>query len=356
MTRLWPACVLAAALASPGCLRWLYPATSHATEVHHVTTDDGWRLALHRFAPPPGAPARRHPLILCHGVMSNRFNWDLRADGFPLAAARAGFDTWLVELRASGESARPGWLDDLRWDYTFDDYVLRDVPALIAYVRGQAGGARVLWVGHSMGTMVLYGYVERLGGDAVRGAVLVAPPLYVFDHNRRLSARVALLPLASGVLDRLPSGRSVGLAAPWAYPPVIDDERLIWSYDDMRPEVARAAAANAVDDISIRVVEQLAESHGKGRFLSADGAHDYTAALASVEVPLLFVAGALDQLAPPSQALEAHARVGSKDKRIVIFSRANGYSHDYGHVDLVLGEHAAAEVFPELIRWLAARD
>ena len=111
-----------------------------------------------------------------------------------------------------------------------------------------------------------------------------------------------------------------------------------------------------MDNISIRVVEQFAASFGQDSFRSADGSHDYTAGMAAVEVPVFFVAGALDQLAPPAQALEAFARVGSTAKRVEVFGRANGYAHDYGHVDLVLGQTAAAEVFPVLLDWLVEHD
>jgi len=348
--------LLALCLPLAGCAHWLYPVGPRATEVRYVTTDDGWRLALHHFVPPEGAPARRFPLVICHGVMSNRHNWDLHADGFPTRAAQAGFDTWLVELRASGESGRPGWFDDLDWDYTFDDYVLHDVPALVDFVRRETGRPQVHWVGHSMGTMVLYGYLERVGQEAIRSGVLVAPPLHVFDHAERLRRAVRLLPLGSFLFDELPAGTMTRLLSPWAFPALIAEEHLIWNYDNVRPETARLAAANAVDNISVGVVEQLAGTFGEDTLRSVDGGHDYTGALGRVEVPLFFVAGALDQLAPPAQALEAYARVGSKDKRVEVFGRANGWAHDYGHVDLVLGETAAAEVFPVLLEWLAEHD
>ena len=356
MRRALLAVAVALAGAAASCVHWLHPAESHAGEVHYVTTDDGWQLALHHFPPAAGAPARRHPVVICHGVMSNRYNWELHDDGFPIRAARAGFDTWLVELRASGASARPGWFDDLEWDYGFDAYVLHDVPALIDYVRAKTGSAQVHWVGHSMGTMVLYGYLQRVGQEAVRSAVLVAPPLYVFDHNERLELWLGLLPVASFLFDRFPSGKATALFSPWAFPAVVAEEHLIWNYDNIGPKTARTAAAHAVDDISVGVVEQFAASFGRDSFRSADGSHDYTRGLAGVEVPLFFVAGSLDQLAPPAQALEAYARVGSKDKRVEVFSRANGYAHDYGHVDLVLGRTAAQEVFPELLGWLTGHD
>ena len=73
-------------------------------------------------------------------------------------------------------------------------------------------------------------------------------------------------------------------------------------------------------------------------------------------MPIFFVVGSLDQMAPPAVMVEAFQKVGSKQKRIEVLSRANGYTHDYGHVDLVLGKSAPAEVFPLLEEWLAAHE
>jgi poly(3-hydroxyalkanoate) synthetase len=78
--------------------------------------------------------------------------------------------------------------------------------------------------------------------------------------------------------------------------------------------------------------------------------------LHTIDVPFFFVAGNMDQLAPPAAVIDAYARVSSTDKRLTILSRANGYRGDYGHVDLILGRDAPAEVYPAIAKWLIAHD
>ena len=83
--------------------------------------------------------------------------------------------------------------------------------------------------------------------------------------------------------------------------------------------------------------------------------HSYTDGLAKVSVPIFFVAGANDQLAAPALMRRALMKVQSKEVAFEVLSRANGYSHDYGHVDMLLGLTAADEVLPLLVDWLEER-
>ena len=41
----------------------------------------------------------------------------------------------------------------------------------------------------------------------------------------------------------------------------------------------------------------------------------------------------------------------TSDKELVIVSRANGFSADYGHLDLGVGDHAIHDVYPQVSAW-----
>ena len=72
---------------------------------HHASTRDGWRITLHHRPPRPGAHGS--PVILCHGMGSNRFNMD--GPGRASLARHlnaAGYDVWGLELRGAGRSRR----------------------------------------------------------------------------------------------------------------------------------------------------------------------------------------------------------------------------------------------------------
>src|SRR5512140_3464556 len=88
--------------------------------LYHARTHDGWRLALYRHA--PGRRSHRTPVLLCHGMASNR--WDMDGPGrISLARylVRRGYDVWVVELRGAGRSTRPSLWNGKRYDWTFED-------------------------------------------------------------------------------------------------------------------------------------------------------------------------------------------------------------------------------------------
>ncbi|KAJ1489593.1 hypothetical protein T484DRAFT_3470631 [Baffinella frigidus] len=69
-------------------------------EVFECTTHDMCTLTMWRCFAAPTAPTRKHSVVLCHGLASNRFTFDLQADVSVVDyLAEQGWDTWLVELR-----------------------------------------------------------------------------------------------------------------------------------------------------------------------------------------------------------------------------------------------------------------
>ena len=348
---------LIAMLGMQGCAHVLFPVEEPVSEVIYLDTEDGWQIALHHFGPPEGEPTRGTPLIICHGISSNRYNWDLSEElSFPRYIAELGFDVYLLELRGSGASEKPTWFGEKSYEYSFDDYVLYDLPAAIDYVAATTPGGKVQWVGHSMGTMVMYAYLQRMGSEKIQSVLAVGSPPSLFDGNESLSLGVSLFPLVDWFYRELPAAVIASLGAPLAHPGWNSPMHILWNYDNVDPDIARIASAHAVDNLSSGVVRQLVGPDLTGEFRSSDGRYNYTQGLSAIEVPIFFVVGALDQLAPPTTMLSAYRRVGSADKRIEILSRANGYLHDYGHVDMVLGESAPAEVFPLLAGWLVSHD
>jgi pimeloyl-ACP methyl ester carboxylesterase len=158
--------------------------------VAHTLTDDGWRLALHVYEPPPGATSRRHPVLLCHGLAANHIAFDVHADvSLARHLARRGYLAIAVDLRGHGHSEHPTTRRPRRFGWSFDDYLERDVPAAIAFAKTRSGASAVHWIGHSMGGILGYahlagsGWAPRARGehdgrarrDAV-SAVQTAPP------------------------------------------------------------------------------------------------------------------------------------------------------------------------------------
>ena len=117
-------------------------------QIHFVLTRDGWKVALHHYEPDKNRQAV--PVLLCHGLGANRFNFDLGAEvSLARYLQKQGFDVWSVDLRGRGLS-RQGTKGGVngRGSHVFDDYVRQDAVAAIRHVQKGAGTARgeVVWL------------------------------------------------------------------------------------------------------------------------------------------------------------------------------------------------------------------
>lgn len=70
---------------------------------HYIETSDGWRLAAYRYT----RRTKRTPIILIHGMGSNRYDVDFPDPRISLAKYlyRKGFDVWVIELRGGGQES-----------------------------------------------------------------------------------------------------------------------------------------------------------------------------------------------------------------------------------------------------------
>lgn len=317
-----------------------------------VTARDGVRLALARLKPNPDGPGRGAPVICCHGLACNYRTFDLepgRSLGRHLAGL--GFDVFLVDLRGAGGSGRPAW-----WRFGFFDYVEKDAPAVIDFVRGLTGRSRVLWVGHSMGGLI--GYEHLLRDDAhldLAALVTIGSPLNLGGAVRRelnLSARaIRWLGWLSPVVHL---GLISHFLAPFAgrlrgYP-----ETIFVNPRQTPGPVLRHFMVNVLTDVSRRVLHELAvrilrDASADGRPLATvrDG-------LTRSPVPTLVLAGAGDHIAPVA-ACDVTVQRNGCDHEWKVLSRECGAPFDFGHLDLMVGDAAPACVYEPVARFLLER-
>jgi pimeloyl-ACP methyl ester carboxylesterase len=316
-------------------------------EIHFARTDDGWRIALLRYR--AETPNGGDPVLVCHGIASNSTGMDL-TDEVSLAHALAagGHDTWLLELRGRGLSGQPRLFGKHRWDWSFDEYVERDVPAAVATLLGATGCQGFHWVGFSLGAVVGYGLLEDATlAPRVRSAVAIAGPVsyrlqrkYLFHWPLR-----NLRWLRHAFLMRL----LAPLAGYWR-------PRLLHDPENISGAVIRRFLVNASTNFSENEMLQLGDWIAHDQFRSIDQRRDYRNDLGKITTPILFVAGNKDWLAPPPSVKDAHDAVASVDRKFVIASRGQGFEANYGHLDLVLGHSAPREIFPLVLSWLDAHQ
>lgn len=161
-------------------------------EIHFATTSDGWRVAVIRYRPAPlPAAAGRDPVLLVHGIASNRYNLDLTDD---LSMARwlsqRGFDVWMVELRGRGLSTRPRLFSGIRYEWSFDEYAERDLPAAAQTVLRVTSAERLHLIGFSTGALACYAWLSSPHREVeVASLVALGGPASFKRASRALSGR-----------------------------------------------------------------------------------------------------------------------------------------------------------------------
>lgn len=354
------------------------PKPKRLIEAHTAKTADDWTLSLKRFRRADGQ-ASLGPVVLCHGFSYNGFFWDLdETHSLASYLADRDFDVWVVSLRGSGASTKPGFsviknivttrlgdlpatipqatLDPRKFDWAVDHYIDYDVPAIIDYVTRSSGSQKVWWVGHSMGGMILYAHLERTPEAPVAGFVTVASPMTIpqppNDVLKGITEQAGLLKISAlAVNTTLPAK----LASPLGGTVQTPLDTLFYNRENMEPLTITNMFLNVVEDVPQGVIDQFNAMIRTGQFTRVDGSYNYTENLDKVSVPILLIAGQVDNLAPPDVVRFAYNRVSSTDKTYRMFGRVNGYKANYGHNDLVLGKHSREEVFPLIAKWLTER-
>ncbi|HUM11740.1 MAG TPA: alpha/beta fold hydrolase [Myxococcaceae bacterium] len=331
-------------------VRAYYRLRSPRPELEWVPTPDGTRIAVHRRRP----AVRRfaEPVLLCHGLAANHVNFDFDPpNSLAHAFAAAGFEVFSVDWRGAGASrARRPWR---RFLFDADDLIAQDGPALLAHALERTSGSQAFWVGHSLGALVGYGVLGGPHGGRIRGmCALGAPVFFRYTGWVVRFSRVAMW-LAWPLAFRQ-RWISIGLA-PFLGRVTLPLTEVLVNPRAISPRVLRKMYCNLVSSMGYRLLRQLDDWSRNDAFRSRDGRIDYRARMRQLTTPVLVMGGSQDRLATPQAVLGQAELLGSEDKTVMLFGRENGDTLDYGHGDLLFGDHAPLEVYPRILRWVADR-
>ena len=358
---------LALLMLAPGCASMRRNAPSHDLRPcaeGFAPTRDGWMLGVRRIRPARPDP-RKLPVVLCHGLGLNGTFWTITDDHLPGQLAARGYEVFVVDMRGSGGSHRvgmPGRINRVlrqtpfreygARDWTVDDQAKYDVPAVLDYVRGETGSNRVNWVGHSLGGMLMFPYLELspeadrvanfvdMGGVAM---VIETPDINEMKRANR-GLRVLSTLLSTGRLGRpMMFGRMPGLEKV---------DRFYYTASNVDDRTVDRFYGYTLEDPGAGALEQLDPYLACGRMLSADRTIDYASGLDRITAPTLMIAGEADIMADVPSSILTFNALGSADKTLMRFGRLDGHEADYGHCDLVWSRNAPKEVFPPLVDWL----
>ncbi|MEN0107417.1 MAG: alpha/beta fold hydrolase [Pseudomonas sp.] len=273
-------------------------------------------LALTRLGMADHGEERGVPVILIPGSFSNRRFWySPKCIGLGPYLARAGFDVWIAEMRGHGLSPR-----NLEYrNNTVADYARYDLPAIAAFVREQTGQAPH-WIGHSLGGITLAG---ALGGH------------YLTEDD------VASVALFGSQISRI--------YWPLKLPPVEWGARLLLKGVSV---ISGSRLKRGPEDEPIGLIRESLRWHGLfGRF-GEGKKNDWWKGLAQVNVPVLAV-GADGDLQDPAWGCRALLeQFGSERRQFLCLGKKQGFSDDFGHVEMLVSKPAQEEVWPLAEHWL----
>jgi lysosomal acid lipase/cholesteryl ester hydrolase len=335
---------------------------------NYAYTRDGWRLGIRCIRPLRPDPGKL-PVVLCHGLGLNATFWTIN-DNNHLGSqlAERGYIVYLPDMRGSGASQRVGRIGRINsvlrqtpfleigdGEWNVDDQIRYDVPAILDYVKHDSGFDRVNWVGHSLGGMLMFGFLEtdphpeRIANFVAMGSAIAladAPEKDMLRANRAL--RLMLRFVSTGRIARpMRHGRPPGLAHidGFYYTAANVDNKTIDRFYGFTLENPGRGA-----------LKQLDPYLETGHFVSADRRIDYVQLLPKVTTPTLFVAGEGDVMSNIESTMLTYNAVSSRDKDLLRLGRRDGHVDDYGHCDLVWSRYAPVELFPPVINWLDRRQ
>jgi alpha-beta hydrolase superfamily lysophospholipase len=286
------------------------------------------------------------PVLLVHGFGQNRYAWHLPARSLANHLARSGFDVFNLDLRGHGRSRHLG----AHRCSTLDDYVRGDVPAAVEEVQRLSGGRPVWIVGHSLGGLVAYASAPGLDG-AVAGLVSIGSPYHISRGSLTLGAlafffrALAIAPLPNAPLPLAPVGLTMRLLRRFAESPLYPLPLRGWHAGSLEPHVLEQHFRLAFDRAALAEMTEMFAWGKAGRFGGGESA--YIERFEAMDLPLLVVAGANDDLAPPAAVRPGFTRSRARDKTYRALP--------LGHIDLLVGRDAPLMTWSLIEGWLKKR-
>ncbi|WP_224365892.1 alpha/beta fold hydrolase [Hyalangium versicolor] len=332
-------------------VRRLYRPRTAPPQLLRARCQDGWEIAVH---------ARRslkrrfeEPVLLCHGLAANRYTFDF-APPYSVAhyLAEAGFDCFSVEWRGTAHSRLPP--PGRRYtDFSIDDHILQDAPALLEFALKETGAKRAFWLGHSMGGLVGYAAAQGPLGPQLAGLLVLGSP--VFLKSEPLLRSLLGLGVRAAWPGRLRQEWMSATLAPFLGYVTLPLSDLLVNPQHMPPQIQRQVFATMLSSMSRKVLLQFQDWIEHDSFRSYDGKVDWRAGISRLNLPVLVMGGSSDRLATAENLRKQYELLTTPDRTLHVFGRDRGDKMDYGHGDLMFGTGAPMEVYPLIRAWLEAR-
>jgi polyhydroxyalkanoate synthase len=315
-------------------------------EIHNILTEDSWRVRLYRHKAKKGPG---EPVFFCHGFMSNQWNFSIPpGESMADMLAEEGYDCWLIDLRGARSSVPPaGATVD---DPSIDDYLLRDIPAALDYIRKTTGHDKIHWVGHSMGGMLLFAYDAVFGSEKLASATTLGAPIGF--HGMRFHKPVFLFFVRKYCRCLFRCGQRALVSIISALK--LNSRLVPINWSNMNRKLGVNDLYSAVEVPPIPVSESMANAAARGVWLVKDRTVDVFENLSNLQTPLFAIFGSADPFVSVGSIPEFFDGVPIEDKKVLLLSKGAGFSANYNHVDLVMSPAIRQEVVTPMLEWLRA--
>lgn len=149
---------------------------------HYVVTPDGYILNIFHLGNKRRAYNTGSTVFLQHGLVDSSDDWILNSESLAPAfkLVSEGYDVWLGNTRGNTHSRNHTTLKPTEkafWDYTWNDVAKYDIPSQVDYILSATGKPKLIYIGHSQGTLVLMvqSILDPTFADKISVAVLLAP-------------------------------------------------------------------------------------------------------------------------------------------------------------------------------------
>ncbi len=324
----------------------LYPEKIRTNEVSYVRTGDLWLLRVCRYRK-EAAPGE--PVLLVHGMGANQNNFTSPPGGCLVDyLCEKGYDCWTLDLRGTRSSIAP--FKHSRDEVRMEDFFMEDLPAVIQHIQKTTSVSKVHWIGHSMGGMLLYAFVQKHGGASLASGTALGAPIDFTDAAGNVPTGLVAF---GGKHPRL-AGTIIRGAIPLLKALRIGQSVFPVNMRNIPKTMSAAHFVNMIEDPLPELMRQVRTWITNKEYTLLDGSMDVSQGLSDFSAPLLAFYAAVDPFINAPRAMEFFATIKRKDKRAVVCSKEQGFAEDYNHCDLAFGREAAVEIFEPVHKWLKA--
>ncbi len=324
----------------------LYPESIRTNEIFYVRTNDLWKLRVCRYRK---GRAAGEPVLLVHGMGANQNNFTCPEHGCLVDyLCEKGYDCWTVDLRGCRSSEAP--FERTRDEVQMEDFFREDIPAVIAHILKVTNYAKVHWVGHSMGGMLLYAYALHTGADDIASGTTLGSPLDFSDAAGDVPTWLLV------VAEKCP-----GVAGNFirGIVPIVKTLRLGSSvfpinHKNLPNAITAGHFINMLENPLPALMRQVRHWIKTREYTLLDGRLDIAERIVDHPVPLLAFFAARDPFINVERARKWFDEIKTDDKKMVVCAREHGFSEDYNHCDLAFSKEAAKEIFAPVVQWMQA--